>query len=160
MLVSDHGFYLGDYGYTGKIANVLHPALIHVPLIVIDPRGRRAGRTTAYPASTHDVGPTILSMAGVPVPSGMDGVDLSRFFEGRRPPARPVLVRRLRQQLLRAHRPLGRMYGLNSGGRPHLFDRRSDPGEGRDVAAAHPGKARQLRGVVRHRAGRLPTFPY
>ena len=89
VLVSDHGFYLGDYGFTGKIATVLHPPLIRVPLIVVDPRRRHAGRTSSYLASTHDVAPTILSMAGVDVPRGMDGVDLSRFFEGRRPPERP-----------------------------------------------------------------------
>jgi arylsulfatase A-like enzyme len=50
---------------------------IRVPLIIRDPR---------LPASTHgrrqqmvlniDVAPTILSMAGVPVPAGMQGTDL------------------------------------------------------------------------------------
>jgi hypothetical protein len=52
------------------------------------------------------------------------------------------------------------MYGPNSGGAYHLYDRRRDPGEGRNVAGAYPGKAGQLNGVVRRRAGWLPTFPY
>jgi hypothetical protein len=52
------------------------------------------------------------------------------------------------------------MYGPNSGGGFHLYDHRRDPGEGHDVAAAHPGKVGELYGVVRRRGGRLPTFPY
>jgi arylsulfatase A-like enzyme len=159
VLVSDHGFYLGDYGLTGKIATVLHPPLIRVPLIVVDPRGRHAGRTSSYLASTHDIGPTILSMAGVDVPPGMDGVDLSRFVEGRRPPARPYAFGGYgNSYFVRTDR--WAMYGPNGGGDFHLFDRRRDPAETRDVSGAHPAKAGELYGVVRRRAGRLPTFPY
>jgi arylsulfatase A-like enzyme len=159
VLVSDHGFYLGDYGFTGKIATVLHPPLIRVPLIVIDPRRRRAGRTSDYRASTHDVGPTVLSMAGVGVPPGMDGVDLSSFFEGGRPRERPCSFGGYgNSYFVRTDR--WTMYGPNSGGNFHLFDRDRDPAESRDVSAAHPRKAGELYGVVRRRAGRLPTFPY
>jgi arylsulfatase A-like enzyme len=158
-LVSDHGFYLGDYGYTGKISNVLHPPLIKTPLIVIDPRRRHAGRATSYRAQTHDVGPTLLSMAGVPVPHGMDGVDLSRFFEGRRPPRRPYSFGGYGNSYY-VRSDDWALYGPNGGGGYHLFDRHRDPGEGSDVARSHPGKAAQLHSVVTHRAGRLPTYPY
>ncbi len=159
VLVSDHGFYLGDYGYTGKTASILHPALIHVPLIVVDPRGRRAGGTSSWFASTHDVGPTVLSMAGVPVPKGMDGVDLSRLFEGRRPPERDYSWGGYGNSWY-LHSDRWTAFGANDGGRPQLFDRRRDPGEHRNVAAAHPGTARRLEGALRGRAGALPTFPY
>lgn len=64
-LVADHGYLLGEYGWTGKISSVLHPPLIHVPFILVDPGRRRAGQTSAYLAQTHDVGPTLLAMAGV-----------------------------------------------------------------------------------------------
>jgi arylsulfatase A-like enzyme len=158
-LVSDHGFYLGDYGYTGKIATVLHPPLIKTPLIVIDPARRHAGRETSYRAQTHDVGPTLLSMAGVPVPHGMDGVDLSRFFDGKRPAARPYSLGGYGNSYY-VRTDNWAMYGPNSGGGYHLFDRHRDPGEGQDVAGSHPGKAAQLHSVVRRRLGRLPTYPY
>jgi arylsulfatase A-like enzyme len=159
VLVSDHGFYLGDYGYTGKIAHVLHPPLIRVPLIVIDPARRHAGRTSTDLASTHDVGPTILSMVGLAPPPAMDGVDLSRFFDGRQPPRRPYAFGGYgNNYFVRTQR--WAMYGPNSGGGYHLYDKRADKAEGRNVAAAHPGKAAQLHSVVRRRAGWLPTFPY
>jgi arylsulfatase A-like enzyme len=160
VLVSDHGFYLGDHGLTGKSSVVLHPALIRVPLIVIDPRGRHAGRTSSYLASTHDVAPTILSMLGVPVPRGMDGVDLSRFFEGRRPPRRPYAYGGYGNSFF-VRTDGWAMFGPNGGGAFYLYDRRRDVGETRNVAGAHTGKARELFGVVRRRAGGpLPTHPF
>jgi arylsulfatase A-like enzyme len=160
VFVSDHGFYLGDYGLTGKSSVVLHPSLIRVPLVVVDPRRRHAGRTSSYFASTHDVGPTILSMAGVPVPRGMDGVDLSRFFEGRRPPARPYAFGGYGNSFfVRTDR--WAMFGTNGGGGFNLYDRRRDLAEERNVAGAHPGKAGELYGVVRRRAGRpLPSYRF
>ncbi len=98
-------------------------------------------------------------MAGVPVPRGMDGVDLSRFFEGRRPPDRPYAFGGYgNDYYVRTDR--WAMYGPNSGGDSSLFDRRRDPGEGVDVSSSHPGKARELHAVVRRRAGYLPSFPY
>ena len=69
VLVSDHGFFLGEHGWTGKISSALHPALIRTPLVIVDPAGRRSGDATDYPAQSHDVAPTILSMAGVRAPA-------------------------------------------------------------------------------------------
>jgi hypothetical protein len=98
-------------------------------------------------------------MAGVPVPRGMDGVDLSRLFEGRRPPRRPYAFGGYgNSYFIRTDR--WAMYGPNSGGNYSLFDKRRDPGEGRDVSALHSAKAAELRGVVRRRAGWMPTYPY
>jgi len=160
VFVSDHGIYLGDYGLTGKSSITLHPSLIRVPLVVIDPRGRHAGRTSSWFASTHDIGPTILSMAGLPVPGGMDGVDLSGLFEGRRPPPRPYAFGGYGNSFfVRTDR--WAMFGANGGSGMRLYDRRRDAAELRNLAGAHPGKAAELYGVVRRRAGRpLPTYPF
>ena len=37
VLVADHGFLLGEYGFTGKISSELHPPLMRVPLVVVHP---------------------------------------------------------------------------------------------------------------------------
>ena len=145
VLVSDHGFYLGDYGFTGKIATVLHPALIKTPLIVIDPRRRHAGRTSTLPGVDARRRPDRAVDGGRAVPRGMDGVDLSRFFDGGRPPDRPYSFGGYGNSYF-VRTDHWSMYGLNSGGSYHLFDHDRDPGEGRDVSAAHPGKAGQLYG--------------
>ena len=160
VFVSDHGIYLGDYGLTGKSSVTLHSPLIRVPLVVIDPRGRHAGRTSSWFASTHDIAPTILSMAGLPVPDGMDGVDLSPLFEGRRPPARPYAFGGYGNSFfVRTDR--WALFGANSGDGFNLYDRRRDRIETNNVAGAHPGKVAELYEVVRRRAGRpLRTYPF
>jgi len=157
--VSDHGFYLGDHGLTGKIATRLHPELIHVPLIVVHPERRRRGDKSRYFASSHDVAPTLLSMADVPVPRGMDGVDLSRLFRGRPPPERDYAWGGYGNSFY-VKTDRWSMFGDNRGGGFHLYNPRRDHHEFRDLAPSHPGKARELYGAVRRRSGRLPYFPY
>ena len=55
----------------------LHPELAQVPFIVVHPDGRRAGEVSSQFASTHDVGPTLLSLVDIDRPSWMEGLDLS-----------------------------------------------------------------------------------
>jgi arylsulfatase A-like enzyme len=157
VLVSDHGILLGEHGWTGKISTALYPALIRVPLIVVDPRrGRRAGVSDWF-ASTHDIAPTVLSMAGLRVPERMEGVDLSRPLRGRRLPKRPYAFGGYSDEFyVRTDR--WAMWGDNRPGRFHLFDLKRDPGEFHDLAGRHPGLVRELYGVVRERAG--GALPY
>ena len=159
VLVSDHGYFVGDHGLTGKLSTRLHPELIHVPLIVVDPGRRKAGQTRRWFASTHDVAPTLVSMAGVPVPGAMDGIDLSRFFDGRRVPERDYAWGGYGNSFyVRSER--WKAFGNNRGGNVHLYDARRDRRERHDLARANAGKARELFGVVRGRAGgQLPYYP-
>ena len=61
VLLSDHGYLLGERGLTGKVPSQLHPELAQVPFIVVHPDGKAAGEVSSHFASTHDVGPTLLS---------------------------------------------------------------------------------------------------
>ena len=90
----------------------------------------------------------------------MDGVDLSRFFEGRRPPPRPYAFGGYgNSYFVRTDR--WALHGPNRGDLFHLYDHRNDPGESLDVAASYPGKVDELFRVVRERAGRpLPSHPF
>ena len=85
LFLSDHGYLLGDRGLTGKVPSQLHPELAQVPFIVVHPDNKAAGDVTSYFASTHDVGPTLLSMAGIDRPEWMEGTDLSTLLDGRQP---------------------------------------------------------------------------
>jgi arylsulfatase A-like enzyme len=158
VLVGDHGIYLGEHGWTGKISTSLHPELIRVPLIVVDPSRRKAGRRSEYFASTHDIGPTLLSIAGVKAPKAMTGTDLSRMFRGRRLPERPYAYGGYRDDFyIRTRR-----WALTGSNRPadlRLYDLHHDRGENHDLAGRHPGKTRELYGTVLRRAGgRLPFY--
>ena len=158
VLVADHGFLLGEHGYTGKKAERLHPELARVPLTVVHPGHRRAGRASDYLASTHDVAPTVLSMAGVRAPRAMTGADLSSVFGGRPPPQRRYAYGGYDNSFyIRTHR--WALLGSNLGSGFQLYDLRRDPGETRNVAGAYPTKVRELYGIVLKRAGgRLPYY--
>jgi arylsulfatase A-like enzyme len=85
LLLSDHGYLLGDRGYAGKVPSEMHPELAQVPFVVVHPDGKAAGSVTPYFASTHDVGPTLLSLVGIDPPGYLEGVDLSPLLDGRQP---------------------------------------------------------------------------
>ena len=159
MLVSDHGFYVGDHGLSGKSSTYLYPELIHVPLIVVDPERRRAGERSEYFASTHDVGPTLLAMAGVRAPQETEGTDLSPLLGSGRPTERTHAWGGYGNSFF-ARDDRWALFGANAGGGLHLYDTPQDPRETRNVAAAHPGQATELARLVRQRAGgRLPSYP-
>ena len=80
VLTADHGEGLGDHGHMGHGWN-LFDELITVPLIVRGP-GLPAGRRVQGPAQLEDLMPTILSLAQVEIPGGLDGVDLLGWLRG------------------------------------------------------------------------------
>lgn len=73
---SDNGYFCGAHGLQGKVLPYDDAALI--PLIIVDPRGpaaRRKQRCKAV-AGNIDFAPTILELAGLPIPKKMDGHSL------------------------------------------------------------------------------------
>lgn len=158
VLVSDHGIYLGERGWTGKISHALHPELTHVPLIVAEPRGRLGGTANPWLASTQDIAPTMLSLAGLPVPDEMDGADLSRPFRGRPLPTRSHAWGGYRNSFFIRSRRWA-MIGNTRGRGFRLFDLANDRGEETNVARDNREKALDLYKKLLSRAGgRLPYY--
>jgi arylsulfatase A-like enzyme len=158
VLVADHGFQLGERGWTGKVSTALHPELIQVPLILVDPERRKAGERSSYYASTHDLARTVLRMAGVRPPRGVHGVNLAGLIEGRAPPERPFAYGGYsNSHFLRSER-----WAYMSDNRleqARLFDLENDPGETIDVAARFPDVVEELAETVRgHAGGALPYY--
>jgi arylsulfatase A-like enzyme len=124
------------------------------------PSGKGRGRTSTYFASTHDVGPTVLSVLGVEEPRGMNGADLSPLFDGK-PPARKRSYRTSRYNT----------YVSASDGRwlliagdhleeLRLYDTKRDRYERRNIAHSHPKTVKRLWGkILQDAGGRLPHFP-
>ena len=79
---SDHGSMLGAHGLTGKW--LMYEESIRVPLIIRDPRlsAKLRGRRCDKMALSIDLAPTMLAMAGVPVPEEMQGRDLTPLLGG------------------------------------------------------------------------------
>jgi arylsulfatase A-like enzyme len=83
IFTADNGFYLGEHGLAGKWYG--HEESIRVPLIVCDPRlpDTERGQRRNEMALNVDIAPTILSKAGVAIPTSMQGSDLTPLIDGK-----------------------------------------------------------------------------
>jgi arylsulfatase A-like enzyme len=159
VLVSDHGYLLGEHGWTGKIASMLHPPLMHVPFLLVDPHRRRAGEASDWFAQTHDIGPTLLDMAGVERPKAMNGTSLAPLLRGRRPRERRPMAYGGYANWHYARTDRWGYVSANTGKGRRLYDLREDPTERRNLARRHPRVIDELERRVRHEAGgRLPVY--
>jgi arylsulfatase A-like enzyme len=84
IYLSDNGYLWGEHGLGGKW--LLYEESIRVPLMVCGPGIAHtvSGRSLDRLALNIDVAPTILDMAGIPIPTAMDGMSLYPVLSGRR----------------------------------------------------------------------------
>ncbi|MCP4192337.1 MAG: sulfatase [Planctomycetaceae bacterium] len=76
IYTSDHGFFLGEYGFAGKWTP--HDVSIRIPLIIHDPRSPATERGQRYDqmALGIDLAPTLLDYAQIDAPESMQGSSL------------------------------------------------------------------------------------
>lgn len=82
LFSSDHGDMHGSHGVYKK--QWPWDESIRVPMVLRYPGRVPAGTTHEFPMSAIDIMPTLLGLAGVPVPRSVEGVDLSPFLTGAR----------------------------------------------------------------------------
>jgi arylsulfatase A-like enzyme len=87
VFAADHGESLGEHSYWGHGRN-LHEPNLHIPLGVVWPGKIRPGTTIEAPALNIDVAPTILALAGLPIPPAFEGFDWSGVLRGAETPPR------------------------------------------------------------------------
>ena len=85
IYTSDHGFFLGEYGFAGKWTP--HDVSIRVPLVIFDPRLNKSQRGTRRDemALLIDMAPTMLDFAGIEAPAAMQGASLRPVVDGDAP---------------------------------------------------------------------------
>jgi arylsulfatase A-like enzyme len=85
IYTSDHGSFYGEHGFGGKW--LMHEESIRTPMIIRDPRLPRdkAGKTIDEMVLNLDVPATLLDLAGVPMPVGIQGKSLLPFTRGQKP---------------------------------------------------------------------------
>jgi arylsulfatase A-like enzyme len=175
VVTSDHGEQLGEHRPQdlGLHGQTLWDTVLHVPLIVFDPR-REGGRRIATQVRTVDVMPTILDLAGVPRPEPedgdaepspvLDGRSLVPVLDGRERADRPaygelrdresgrLLGATLRTREYKLHLNAPPRRGPNvpdRGRRPlELYDLEDDPAERRDRAAEEAHERARLHGEI------------
>ena len=76
IYTSDNGFICGSHGYGSKVLPMEESS--RVPLIILDPRQKTAGKNMRCMSLTGniDFAPTILELAGLQVPTNIDGTSL------------------------------------------------------------------------------------
>ena len=89
VYVSDHGTHLGDQGMMQK--QTFYASVVNVPFFFWYPRKIQGGRRIETPVETLSLMPTLLELAGLPIPEPVEGVPLTETLTGgKKPPACPV----------------------------------------------------------------------
>ncbi len=130
---ADHGDMLGDHGRWGK--TVLYEMSAKVPLVVVPRKGDErmpVNTDDARLAELRDIMPTLLDLAGLPIPPSVEGLSLLRdqrrahlYGEHWEGDLAWRMVRDDRYKLI--------YYAV--GNRRQLFDLQNDPRETRDLTA-------------------------
>ncbi len=91
VLTSDHGEMLGDHDYFRKCEP--YEGSSRIPLLIqgSPDLGFAAGTRCIQPVCLEDLFPTLLDLAGVPVPENVDGVSLVPVLRGENVSLRPYL---------------------------------------------------------------------
>jgi arylsulfatase A len=127
-------------------------------LIVRWPCRARAGAVSSFPCAGWDLCPTACAAAGVPAPSGIDGVSLMPLLKGEgAPPEREHLYWEYPSnggwQAVRigSFKGVRRAAKEDPDGPIELYDLAVDPAETRDVATAHADVAARMREIMTSR---------
>lgn len=165
VVSADHGEELLDHGLIGHVSTFkearLYDEIIRIPLIFWLPGDLPAGRRIEAPVQCIDIMPTLLDLAGAPVPEGAQGrslLPLIRSRSGWRD--RPVYLetsgggytadeeqyaRRLRAVRTERWKLLHESW---EDGSVILYDLAADPGEEENVADTHPQVADSLQSLL------------
>jgi arylsulfatase A-like enzyme len=140
--MSDHGEHLGDHHLIYKC--VVFDELIRVPSVWRFPGRFPADHRVSGFSSMIDVMPTLLNLAGIPAPPGLQGESLTdalagKDWAGRRfvlienddVVASPALAEQAFSRTLRTEKYSINVYSTHSDG--ELYDLEADPGQLRNV---------------------------
>ncbi len=162
ILTSDHG---EEFGEHGKLAHgeTLHTQALRVPLGFYWPAALRPREVDA-PVQLLDVGPTVLELAGIAPPAGIDGKSLAGWLSGERvDAARPAYAElwtasgECELLGLQPDCELDRLavqtesFKLITSAKPpfeRLYHTRSDPAETEDVGLQNPRELDALRSLL------------
>jgi len=156
IMTADHGEAFGEAGRF-KHEDIVEPQ-VRVPLCIRLPGANPPSGVQSWPTTGVDIAPTILGLAGLPVPPGGHGRDL---LGEAAPPERPILVEDrdhaslsdVRYAYYEGTWKFVRM-GQDEAVREYLFDLSKDPVGEHDLSAEFPERKAEM--AVRMDAMRAP----
>jgi arylsulfatase A-like enzyme len=153
IFASDNGLALGSHGLLGK--QNLYEHSTRVPLVVAGP-GIPAGESRAL-VMLYDLFPTIAGLAGVQVPEGVEGRDLSGLWRGEKTSVREEIYTAYEDKMRAVRDDRFKLIRYPPTGRAQLFDLERDPFELRNLAgdASHADVEARLFGLMESEHVRL-----
>jgi arylsulfatase A-like enzyme len=174
VIASDHGESFREHGSEGH-AKSLYQEVTRVPLIFALPFRLKPGVVVEPTVRNVDIWPTVLDLVGLPPLPQTDGRSLVPMIEAAargeqdgagleahayldrswgktEQPSRPMLA------VLAGERRLVRSTVAEPKPKLELFDRATDPGEERDVAAEHPEWVAELEPKLDEQARLTPSW--
>ncbi len=157
VLWSDHGYAFGEKDHYAK--NTLWERSTHVPFIMVVPGVTQAGSETESPVDLTCLFPTLTKLCRLPVPSGLDGVDIGPLLKNPKTQWKhPAIIDYLKGNT--AIRTRDWSYIQYDEGRKgeELYDRVNDPHEWTNLIEKHPKLVRPFKAWLPKRyAEEVPT---
>ncbi len=160
VFTSDHGELFGAHGRHAK--NIFYDEAVRVPFLVRWPDRVPAGSTADVCLNTPDIMPTLLTLMDLPVPEGVEGMDLSHCALDEAGPepeaalmmgtgATAIFADGHEWRALRSKRYTYAVYRVD--GQELLFDNQEDPYQMRNLVddPAHTAVLAEFRELLRAR---------
>jgi arylsulfatase A-like enzyme len=147
VLTSDHGEELAEHGGWDH-GHSLFEHQLRIPLLIRMPEGKGGGREVANVVSLVDLLPTLLTLAGIEHPDGLQGHDISALLaDGAVGDGSEASFSTATSDRPGLHSVRTRQHKLITdldSGEVYLFDFENDSGEQQNIAEREPGPATRL----------------
>ncbi len=143
VVTADHGESFLEHGVWNH-GNELYEEELRVPLLIVDPAGRGAGRRIGTPAQGVDLFPTLVELARLTDRRARQGRSLVPLLEGESWPDRPTFAEGKRWIRIAAFQNGWKLMRDNQVGGWLLFDLGADPAELDDQFTESHERARRL----------------
>lgn len=153
LLTGDHGESLGEHRESTH-AFFIYDSTIHVPMILSAPQRELQGQTVLKQVRNVDIMPTLLQLAGLPVPESIQGRSLLHsIFDYGNSAAAPSYAECYFPQY---HFGWSRLLSVRNGEykfidapRPEIYDLKKDPEEEHNVYEQHKDLADRMKAELR-----------
>ncbi|MFQ5646907.1 MAG: sulfatase [bacterium] len=174
VITSDHGEEFQDHGHWGHSINLYNEA-VHIPLIISDLSTPAGLKRENRPVSLLDLYPTLLSLARIPVPGGLDARSLlpGDALPGKDRPQRVIFGEiRKRSYIIESNLEIDtqftiirgnyKLYRHTAPNRETLYNLHEDPGETKDMSMEKPEIKKEMHAIMEDwfkKQKRGPIYP-